>query len=323
MDLEMVLNELSLRSPATDVHVARQRMSDLLQTVAVATKYGVKRIIRTHHNLDSEELAPGYPVARWRNDSTVDRDLRRFFTTLVTKSPFLEDVTEPAIHHNVGISDFFHGEDRAPGLGIAYWLEALAISLRSEPQWYDSHLQIRIVQINDNEELTDTIAKIPHASSSNHVQEHLHWINERLRKGDQIAVRDGIILWERKAEWFPSLYFCTKVGEQMQSLSHGDALLIPIMKKLHELEDFCKGWHEGPFDHNKVVSKVTNESEATLEMFGNERTFQCHDGIARTFRWHIRLTPRAWRLYFYPLPEERKLIIGYIGPHLRTVDFPH
>ncbi len=109
----------------------------------------------------------------------------------------------------------------------------------------------------------------------------------------------------------------------MQSLSHGDALLIPIMKKLHELEDFCKGWHEGPFDHNKVVSKVTNESEATLEMFGNERTFQCHDGITRTFRWHIRLTPRAWRLYFYPLPEERKLIIGYIGPHLRTVDFPH
>src|SRR5437868_3677924 len=113
MDLEMVLNELSLRPLATDVHVARQRMSDLMRTVAVATTHGVKKIIRTYSTLDSEELAPDYPIARWRNDSNVDRELQRFFRTLVTKSPFLEDVADLDILHSVGLSDFLHDEDQA------------------------------------------------------------------------------------------------------------------------------------------------------------------------------------------------------------------
>lgn len=321
MDLEMVLNELSLRSPANDVYVARQRMSVLIQTVVVATKHGVKRILRTHSNLDAEELAPNYPVARWRNDSKVDRELQRFFRTLVTKSPFLEDVADPGILHSVGLSEFLHGEDQAIGLGVAYWLEALAISLRSDSRWYGSRVQLKVVQMDDNEEMTHTIEEVVHASSSDHISEHLDWINERLRKDILLSVRDGMTIWERKKDWFPNLYFCKQIEEQMQALSRGNLLLMPIMKRLHELEDFCNVWYEGPFDHNKMLSKATNESEATIEMYGNERTFLCHDGAFRVFRWHVRLTPGAWRLYFYPLPEERKLIIGYIGPHLPTVQF--
>lgn len=317
----MVLNELSLRFPATDVHVARQRMSVLIQTVVVATKHGVKRILRTHSNLDAEELAPDYPVARWRNDSKVDRELQRFFRTLVTKSPFLEDVADPGILHSVGLSEFLHGEDQAIGLGVAYWLEALAISLRSDSRWYDSRVQLKVVQIDDNEEMTHTIEEVVHASSSDHISEHLDWINERLRKDNLQSVRDGMTIWERKEDWFPNLYFCEQIEKQMQALSRGNLLLMPLMKRLHELEDFCNVWYEGPFDHNKMLSKATNESEATIEMYGNERTFLCHDGAFRVFRWHVRLTPGAWRLYFYPLPEERKLIIGYIGPHLPTVQF--
>lgn len=33
----------------------------------------------------------------------------------------------------------------------------------------------------------------------------------------------------------------------------------------------------------------------------------------------MRLTPNAWRLYFYPLAKERKLSVGYIGSHLPIV----
>lgn len=323
MDLEMVLNELSLRSPATDIYVARQRMSDLMQTVLLAAKYGVRSIIRTQSNLDSEELALNYPIARWRNDSNVDIELRRFFRLLVTKSPFLEDISNQDIERSVSLSDFFHNKDQAIGLGVAYWLDALPISLRSEPRWYDSHLQIRIAQIDDSGEMTDTVEEIIHASTDDHIREHLGWINDRLRKDDQISVRDGMAIWKHKEDWFPCLYFSEKVEEQLQTLPRGNLLLMPIMKRLHELEDFCKSWHEGPFDHNNMLSKVTNESDATMEMYGGERTFRCYDGTPRTFRWHVRLTPGAWRLYFYPLPEERKLIIGYIGPHLRTVHFSH
>jgi hypothetical protein len=323
MELEMVLNELSLRPIANNIPTARQRMSDLILTAIVATRHGVKSVMRTYSNLDTEELAPGYPVARWRNDGKVDIEMQRFYRTLVTKSPFLDDITNPDILNSVDLSDCFCGEDRAIGLGVAFWLEALAVSLRSETRWYDTYLQIRISQIGDDEEIEDTFEEIPHTSRSDHIREHLVWIAKRLREGDQTQVRDGIDIWQHKADWFPSLYFCETVGEQMRTLLHANLMLMPIMKRLRELEDFCKAWYEGPFDHNKISSKATAESTATLEMYGSQRTFQCHDGETRLFSWHIRLTPGSWRLYFYPLPEEKKLIIGYIGPHLPTVHYPH
>lgn len=323
MELEMVLNELSLRPIAHNISIARQRMSELMLTVIVATKYGVKSVLRTNSNLDTEELAPDYPVARWRNDTNVDIEMRRFFKALVTKSPFLNDITNPNILDSVDLSDCFCGEDRAIGLGVAFWLEALAVSFRSEPRWFDSYVQLRISQIDDNEEIADTFEKIPHASSSDHIREHLVWIGERLRKSDQTEVREGIDIWQHKADWFPSLYFCENVREQMQTLAYGNWMLMPLMKRLRELEDFCKSWHDGPFDHNKILSKATPESAVTLKIYGFQRTFLCHDGETRMFSWHIRLTPGAWRLYFYPLPEERKLIIGYIGPHLPTVLHSH
>ncbi len=323
MELEMVLNELSLRSLAANEYVARQRMSDLVSTTVAATKHGVARVIRTHNNLNAEILAPDYPIARWLNDGMVDRDLRRFFRLLVTKYPFLEDISDANIKNNFGLSEFFHAEDQAVGLGVAYWLDALTISLRSDEAWCHSKLQLRMVQLDENEGFTESAREIPHASSVEHIQEHFVWIKERLQQESSISVHNGASIWDHKGEWFPNLYFSEKVGEQLQALSSGNLLLMPIIKRLRELEDFCNAWIEGPFDQNKMLSKASGESETTLEMFSIERTFRCHDGISRMFRWHLRLTPGSWRLYFYPLVAERKLIIGYIGPHLRTVRYTH
>lgn len=317
MELEMVLNELSVR-PADDIHTARQRMSELMLTAHAATKHGVKSVIRTLNNLDTEELAPEYPIARWRNDGNVDIETRRFYKTLVTKAPFLNDIIESNILNTFNLSDCFYGQDRAIGLGVAFWLEALAVSFRSEPRWLDNQLQLRISKIDDNDEIEDIFENIPHASSSYHIQDHLIWIQERLPVGNQVYVRDGLDIWLHRIDWFPNLYFCDNVREQMQTLAHGDLMLLPIMKRLHELENFCKTWNEGPFDRDKMPSKVTTESEITIAKYSPQRTFRCPDGVVRTFSWHSRLTPRAWRLYFYPLPEELKLIVGYIGPHLPT-----
>jgi hypothetical protein len=191
MELEMVLNELSLRSLAANEHVARQRMSELVLTAVAATKYGVKRVIRTHDNLNAEMLAPDYPIARWRNDNMVDIELRRFFKLLVTKYPFLEGISDSNIQNNFGLSEFFHTEDQAIGLGVAYWLDALAISLRSDAVWNHGKLQLRVIQLDENEELIEEIGEIPHASSAEYIQEHLGWIKERLRQDDSMLVRDG------------------------------------------------------------------------------------------------------------------------------------
>ncbi|HWS85247.1 MAG TPA: hypothetical protein VN207_13415 [Ktedonobacteraceae bacterium] len=98
--------------------------------------------------------------------------------------------------------------------------------------------------------------------------------------------------------------------------------VLAIQKKLQELDSFCVDWLDGPFDPQKIAGKITNESQATLHTHGKERTFLCPDGEKRLFSWHMRLTPGAWRIYFHPTTYEQELIIGYIGRHLPTVDYP-
>jgi len=70
-----------------------------------------------------------------------------------------------------------------------------------------------------------------------------------------------------------------------------------------------------------MLFKVSPESSMTLEMYGRERTFRCPDGQKRLFSWHLRLTPHAWRIHFYPDEQTKTLIIGYIGHHLPTVRY--
>ncbi len=91
MDLEMVLNELSLETEsAASVQIARQQMTDFLGTVRVAIKLGVKGILRTSTDLNYVSLAPGYLLSQWRNDNEVDRETRQFFRSLGYKSSISE-----------------------------------------------------------------------------------------------------------------------------------------------------------------------------------------------------------------------------------------
>lgn len=313
MDLEMVLNELSLLTPAADIPTAQQWMSDFIITVRTATAQGVKRVIRTQSDFQSTILAPDYPVARWRNDNAVDREARRFLKTLITKAPFLTDVSDPEIEDTVDLSEFKHQGTQASGLGIAYLLEIMALSLASEQCWDCSRLQMEVRRLDENGEVIDEIVDIIHASRSNHVQEHADWIKNRIRLG----VRDGVELWNRREELFPRLEFCEDVGKQIQSLGIGNSMLRMVVKRLFELEDYCKSWRTGAFNSDNLPSKATPESESRLRQFEQELTFKCPDGEKRLFSLHVRITPGAWRLHFSVELGPGKIIIGYIGPKIQ------
>lgn len=320
MEVEMVLNELSLQ-PANDIWVAQQRMSIFLNTVVIATTNGVKRSIRTQEGLYALMLGPDYPVSKWVNDNKVDLEVRRFFRRLTTKTPFLQDLEQTSIHGTVILSDPFLEHERAVGLGVSFWLEALAVSFPSEQRWDTSYLPIRMSQLDENSELFDTIEEVHHASNADHIKDHLDWIRERIR-GNQVKVRNGIDLCIHKKSLFPHLHFCASVEDQLKALLTGDLKVLAIQKKLQELESFCVDWLNGPFDPQKIASKITTESQATLRTYSSERTFICHDGEKRLFSWHMRLTPGEWRIYFHPIASGQELIIGYIGHHLPTVDYP-
>lgn len=315
MELEMVLNELSLQPVAEDVLTARRRMVELISTMSAATRSGVSRVLRTHRDLNAEELASGYPIAQWRNDHDVDRDVRRFFTSLATKAPYLVDINDSTITDRAAESDFLYHESPAMGLGTAYLLDNLAISIRSVLHWHADHLDITYRYLDSNGEILEETVNVTHASHKDHILEHSSWIKAHLNT----TINSGLDIWQQRERLFPNLQFCDSVGETLQQFTSGNSPLHLVVKKLLELERFCVQWQElgGAFELKNMPLKGSVESDATLQMYSREHTFRCPDGIERVFSLHVRIN-QDWRLHYYPLAGQSKLIIGYIGEHLRT-----
>lgn len=309
----MVLNELSLQTTAPDITTARKWMSELIQTLRQATSSGVKKILRTSNEINSLEIAPKYPISKWRNDDSTSREEKQFFRTLTTKAPFWTDAS-PDIQDQFELSDVFCQEKSAKGLGFVLVIDGLAVSFQSHSKWNCSCLELQVSKLDEDGEIVDVVEEVKHASHINHIQDHVDWINNRLR----VTVINGQDLWDRRSELFPSLQFCDDLQDQLQNLSSQHPMLQNVAKRLSRLEEYCKCWMTGRFSPDDV-GNCSPESQATLQQYPTERTFRCPDGEKRLFIWHIKLA-NGWRIYILPI-EPQKIVIGYIGPHLRTVKY--
>ena len=321
MTLEIVLNELSLKNPATDINTARDWISNLIITLIEVKKTSKSITLRTQYNLNNTLLAEGYPVSRWFNDKEVDREERRFLRNLATKSPFSQDIIDTEIkevEENTATSEFYHEGELAIGLGVAYLLDALSISLLSEEKWNCSCLSLQITRIDENKELVEEPVEILHASCSNHVIEHTDWIQNCIK----IEIRDGTELWNLKEELFPHLEFCDAVQKQFHKIKRGQIQFKLVKEALIQLNYCCQNWTTGVFSTKGYSIEVSGESKPTLQKYSKERTFRCPDGQDRLFDQHIKLKVCNWRIHFFPQEAGEKMIVGYVGRHLPTVNYP-
>ena len=322
MEFDLIFNELSLRNFAPNEQIAQQWMSELITTIRAFTAQGVKVNLRSKEYFYTIILAPNYPVRRWLNDAN-ERE-RRFIKNLATKTPLsvdLADLEIQDIENSTGLSEFRYQGELAIGLGVAHLLDTVAISFISDECWNCSSLEIQAQRINEeNAELIHEIIEILHASHKNHVQNHAEWIQNRIRNG----VIDGEDLWDRRKELFPNLDFCDAVGKQLTNIRAGQLELQPVVKTLFELQKCCNNWKTGYFNLDEYPIEESGESQATLKKYGNQRSFRCPDGQERLFERHVKLRFCNWRIHFFPLkPEvEIKVIIGYVGSHLSTVNYP-
>jgi len=266
-----------------------------------------------------EFLATGYSMGDWMRDPEVDRELRRSLLSWFTKSPYWQD--DYALEQSV-VSRLFecNGREDAIGLGVAALLNGMAISFLSDDIWNRTNIEVRVlaeILAEDNEATTlDEIVTVRHISNPNHLVAHQDWIEQSLA----ILPADGRELWERRMEWFPNLEFCSFTQLQLDSLEK--RLLSPVTEHLASLQIYCENWISGPFDEGQFPpNRISTESAMTLQQYGHLRTFPCSDGQERTFSWHLKLTPAAWRIHFFPIPELKRMYIGYIGRHLKTVRY--
>ena len=83
--MQVVFNELSTSKKHLSVVDVNQLVSVFVKTYTkvINTHPGIHRSIATPINLNDLELSPGYYLAQWRNDPTVDREEKRRFLGLV------------------------------------------------------------------------------------------------------------------------------------------------------------------------------------------------------------------------------------------------
>ncbi|MEA5532056.1 hypothetical protein VB638_21185 [Dolichospermum sp. UHCC 0684] len=313
MELEIVFNELCLQTSSTDINTARQLMTDFINTIlAIKTPSSCKKKLRTQSNFNNLQLAPNYLLVQWRNDQDVDIDARRLIRSLQDKNdPPLPDIADPEIQVT------YQGQNTI-GIYYAYVNNSLSISLQSEPQWDTSILEVEVIRINEDEEdpliITNDIVK--HASCITHGREHTDWLEE----GFKINIENGNEIWDRKEELFPNLEFCDNVSKQLKNIQYRQLELAPVYKTLIELQKCCQNWKSGGFSVTGYPLDESGESEPTLNKYGQERLFTCPDNEERFFERHIKLRSCNWRIHFFPL-QPGKVIIGYVGRHLPTVNY--
>ncbi len=64
--------------------------------------------------------------------------------------------------------------------------------------------------------------------------------------------------------------------------------------------------------------RVSGESDSTMRFYSGQRRFKLPDGRRELFEAHIKIGDL--RFHFYPDNQEHKVYVGYIGPHLPTVN---
>ncbi|MCY4118043.1 MAG: hypothetical protein OXF55_14240 [Caldilineaceae bacterium] len=319
MTISLVFNELSLRRPAPDIYTAQGWMTDLVRALKVAADHEVT-VLRMPQSFGSLLLSRNYPMNKWFDDHGVSPDERAFVLTYATQYELIRPPDEDLRGDNAHMARKLLFEARcegeiAEGLGLAFLLNGLAISVLSERRWDTPWLALDCDEVDqETGEFEVSREQLRHVSSHWHISsDHVTWIADQFRA----RVRTGFELLHLASKRFPNLEFCDDAKKQIQALTESSMHLPRVRERLLELGRLSNEWESGNFDYRKIHNS-SDESPSTMGKFGSQRIFVCPDGRSRTFRWHLKGLPLKWRIHICADPARRKLIVGYVGRHLDT-----
>lgn len=315
MSVLLYFNERSLDDPADTVHQAREWVGGVVDVLLALASRGVRGPIRGSMTLFERPIAPDYLFPQWLNDHDVARERRQLLQSRLSQAPLIAAEAVPDDDEGVFIEECQFEGRPVVGCQAAYQSDGLAVSLLSHGRWNEASICLRVTRVTEDDE-AEFDRDVRHAATVAHVAEHENWLTAEHRN-----VRDAIDFWQRRQELCPNLEFCERVRDQIVGVSPGNPEWHAILTRLWELEDYFAAWREGQFQADRIPSRATPESEATLNQYAQSRTFLCPDGVERVFEWHLHFTPNARRIHFIPDAERRIGLIGYIGPHLPTARY--
>ena len=317
--LWFVFNELSARVRADTVVEGHERMSGLLTGVATIMNGQAAELICIGENvLWAAELAAGYTVSDWW--ASADRDHKYLLQRIATKTDFPDDVGA-ALRDRFYLSEFLPadggGRDRtdARGLGAAFLLDGIAVSLPSEERWKAIRIRLRHIWLDRRGTERERNVNVLNLAGSSDLER----IGDALLENRQHSlVSEPSALSARKAECFPHLAFGRDVDGHLVKIPK--AYLGNLIRKLILLDDAVRIWRRTRTMKSPIFSGCRRESEPTMDKYGHLRVFRDTQGTDQTYEPHCVFG--RYRIHFRVVHESRCIEIGYVGRHLPTQRFP-
>ena len=294
------------------------RLDDLVDAVAIVMNGRPAELVCIGEDiLWGAELATGYTVRHWF--TSADRDRKMLLLQIAKKTDFPDEAGE-ALNARFYLSKFilegvtFQDQTDARGLGAAYLLDGIAVSLPSEEQWRVTSVRLDHMWLDEagaerrrGVEVLNLIGR----GQAEHVSQTF------LNRTQLGLLSEPAALAARKEECFPHLSFGLDVDDHIAKLPAG--MLAAVVKKLMLLDASARAWRRNPESTLPTLPGCRPESEPTMQQYGNHRIFRDGHGTNRTYELHCAAA--AHRIHLRVVHELRGLEIGYIGGHLPTVKY--
>ena len=313
---ELVLNELSFRKlphgllpAADDVVTSRHLMDQFLRCFRLGLSRKWVDGLRVDDSFSFLELSSGYSLFDWRNDPAVNRDERIFFKRLVTATPYLKH-TESEI--------LFAGLP-AYGMSSCVHKNGLVLSWASDEPWRAPEVNAICRRLQENGDLLNEGIYIRQVSTEDHWSSHADWVRQALID----TIRIGTDILEAAKRLYPHLEFCRTAVDQIHGLRGSEKYFDWIISSFVKAEDECATWSIGDFPHSRLPGPASGESHSVHadKRLIAMRTFQTPDGRTLIFDQHMKNRAENYRIHYYFDAPRRRLIVGYVGPHLETARY--
>lgn len=310
---EMILNHASVK--LTKLHRGQVTpwlkdivlgMSQLVEARVV--QKGLRMSQETYATVCFDDYTLGHAIDDLRKAGFKEEYV--FLSRLATKTPLLADTSEVTKNRFLSCeTQMLPGIDGWPLLLCAI-TDSVALSFPSRSIWEKEKIEIEFQELLSDESYEQRFEEIEQLSRSSHAQP----ICDRHLANIQTGCRNPAQLWEFRKRSFPYLCFGRDVEANLWTCAQE---LHTIVGKLIALNEASKEWTERGGSAPRWRSKVTPESKEKMKdaKFVKTRTFRSSTGESRVFEWHARFG-NSGRIHLRFDSLNRKVEIGYIGPHL-------
>jgi len=313
--VDQIFNELSVSACYPNAFAAQAGMDVAIDVSLSLAALGMSKIIRTTSDFTTRFLSNGYTVAEWALEKNGNKEKKIYFLTYATKSPYIENFFEER-DQDEELIEFLYGQEIALGLGLAYLWGGFSISLHGDLRFIEEKINLSEYKVTGIEENTNDVSVL---TFSNTKQVRLH--KDIIQQCIFSTINSGSDLIKNSKEILPFLSLGQKAIDQIECFRGSEQFFPEVLHHLYTLNNGMRELKGGAFNPNIDYSTESGSTMRNRE-YAQKRSFRCNDNVVRQFRLHSKIKSANKRIYFFPIPEQRVVHIGYVGDHLPTTKFP-